>query len=116
MQYSWEFSWSVGIYLFFKILCKSDGSLPNVCDQDPRVKELAQDLAERLDLKTRKAYIGVQVSNVSAQWSNNVTHEDVNIREGNKLWDGEMVMVAACLITARPKVFTLNQIQMLGVV
>ncbi|KAF7686429.1 zinc finger CCCH-type containing 7Ba isoform X2 [Silurus meridionalis] len=28
--------------------------------QDERVKELAQDLANRLDLKTRKAYIGVQ--------------------------------------------------------
>ncbi|KAF5905994.1 zinc finger CCCH domain-containing protein 7B-like isoform X1 [Clarias magur] len=28
--------------------------------QDERVKELAQDLADRLDLKTRKAYVGVQ--------------------------------------------------------
>lgn len=34
--------------------------------QDERVKELAQDLAERLDLKTRKAYVGIQVSTVGA--------------------------------------------------
>lgn len=36
-----------------------------VCGQDESVKELAQDLADRLDLKTCKAYMCVQVSNVS---------------------------------------------------
>lgn len=34
--------------------------------QDESVKELAQDLADRLDLKTCKAYMCVQVSKVSA--------------------------------------------------
>lgn len=40
----------------------------SVCLQDERVKELAQDLAEKLDLKSRKAYVGTQVSNSSAHW------------------------------------------------